>query len=296
MNELCQESSSNISAVTEKTTLTHKLTSDNAKRTIVSKKVASNKKDTNSNIVIIKSKPSSFKMNPDVRRSLTMSIPVSKHETGVVKLHGKTSGQASFRTKSKKKRRSSSFNEQLANVYHTSTLNRKRLPRRSSAGDVEQVRVTHISRHPTAGPLPVDDVRPSIIDSTIKLDDVQQNRKLESSEKTNGGKVHVTTALSHAIRTTSEPRPSQIDTIELTSLKPKISLTADDTHHTAKQSANVVRVEHLKTPKIRSKTSNIFVPSQIAVEEEKNDSNHHENLSKLNVTIGYAPRPKRHDH
>ncbi|CAF3791540.1 unnamed protein product [Rotaria sordida] len=194
----------------------------------------------------------------------------------IIELHQKKNGQLTSSMKIKTKRRSNSFDEELSK-QHSKDIHKKRLARRSSVGDIDHVHVTHVLTHPTATKsLPVDDIRPSIIESTIRLDDVDENLQSASLVEMNDTKTPVKTALPRTLRTTDEPRPSQIDTIHLTSTNSKVNISAASTDNDEKYTAKGVHVKHIKTIKKKTKPTTTVAPLHSVIEEEKKDNNDHE--------------------
>ncbi|CAF4963763.1 unnamed protein product [Rotaria sp. Silwood1] len=194
----------------------------------------------------------------------------------IVDLHSNKSGQTSLMNM-KTKRRSNSFDEQLPKQQHPKHTHKKRIARRSSAGDIDHVRVTHIHAHPIATQtLPIDDIRPSIIENTIRLDDIKKNVQSEPLMETNDSKIYVKTAPSHTLRTTGEPRPSQIDTIHLTSTSSKLNISTASADNNDKNTPKGVHVKHIKMQKKKTYTTTAVTPLQSLIEEEKKETDDHE--------------------
>ncbi|CAF3614351.1 unnamed protein product [Rotaria sp. Silwood1] len=199
-----------------------------------------------------------------------------KKGPSIVDLHLNKSGQTSLMNM-KTKRRSNSFGKQLPKQQRPKHTHKKRIARRSSAGDIDHVRVTHIHAHPIATKtLPIDDIRPSIIENTIRLDDIKKNVKLAPLVETSNSKIYVKTVPSHTLRTTGEPRPSQIDTIHLTSTSSELNISTASVDNYEKSIRKGVRVKHIKIKKKKANTTTAVTPLQSLIEEEKKDTGDHE--------------------
>ncbi|CAF3700551.1 unnamed protein product [Rotaria sp. Silwood1] len=299
--ELCMESFPKISSVTPKINSPHNMLSKSKATSTVSEKPGRNKKQNDLNMTLLKMKHSSPKIDNDAGGKVITNIPVPKDETTpivinlnvqspnlaskqekkkkglpIVDLHSNKSGQTSLMNM-KTKRRSNSFDEQLPKQQHPKHTHKKRIARRSSAGDIDHVRVTHIHAHPIATQtLPIDDIRPSIIENTIRLDDIKKNVQSEPLMETNDSKIYVKTAPSHTLRTTGEPRPSQIDTIHLTSTSSKLNISTASADNNDKNTPKGVHVKHIKMQKKKTYTTTAVTPLQSLIEEEKKETDDHE--------------------
>ncbi|CAF2888022.1 unnamed protein product [Rotaria sp. Silwood2] len=179
--------------------------------------------------------------------------------------------------KIKTNQRSSSFNEQLPKQQHSKSSHTKRLSRRSSAGDIDHARVIHVLAHPMATKtLPVDDIRPSIIENTIRLDNADEKIRLARLMDMSDSKIQVKTAPPRTLRTTGVPRPSQIDTIHLAPVNSKLNVSATSAANDKKNTPKTAHVKRIKMTKKKTNTTTAVAPLKSLIEEEKNDSSNHE--------------------